>query len=99
MWVAKFINKERKRISYVPVIKWSETSALVPGENDTVFAGFLFEVNEAQIIGTYGKILSLLESTEVEYDLILSREENDEIEEYYLFSNIVLGDKNGMLSE
>lgn len=98
MLIAKFLNVKTKRISYVPILGWSDNVALVPGEEDTDEAGTLFKVTDEI---SYGKIRKILFSgDEVEYDIINSRDNSEDIEEYYLYTETILGDNSdGMLSE
>ncbi len=99
MLIAKFRNNVTKRMSYVPILGWQDNVALVPGEEYTEDAGTLFKVTESG--HSYGTIRKLLfTGEEVEFDILDSRENDEDISEYYLYSDTILGDnRDGMLSE
>jgi len=96
MLVAKFIDEENKRVNYIPVMGWENNTALVPGLEKTEDAGTLFSVDYYMDYGKFQQFL--FTSEDVEYDML--KEEDVEIEEYYLYSDSILGeDRDGMLSE
>lgn len=97
MLVAKFINKKGNKISYVPVLGWYEGGVTrnkypcFPGEEDTESAGRL--IVENSIENTYGKIVRFLFSAkEIEMDILDTREKDENISEFYLYSDTLLGE-------
>ncbi len=102
MIVAKFVLELEKdtayRVSYLPVLGWSDVYALVPGEEGTHDAGRLYKATDYPPYGQVEKFFFTGE--EVAFDILNSRENNEKIIEYYLYSDTFLGDdKNGLLSE
>ena len=105
MNVAKFkktIEDEKIVISYLPVFGWTTGSdlrkeAMVPGPEDTVYAGSIYPVTSQFMIEQYGQISKILPDYEVQADVIQEEERNSEtgeIDSYYLytsFSNLIEG--------